>query len=160
MDVTTVKAITDDPSAWEAREVDVSGWCLRAIELSVFGDTLEDVVSWTPGLGARRGSISGVTLDLQPDESALFESGAIHLDELWSEDLRHRWPGNPKLAKIRIRGKVFYQPVPPGKIIVGRYDPIIVKVWAVEPLFEGIVEWNNYWHSRDASSRSAPVKLT
>lgn len=146
---TTVKAITDQPSVWEARAVDITGWCLRAIELSIFGDTLEDVISWTPGVGARRSSSSGVALDLQPDGLQLFETGAIHLDELWSEDLRHKWPGSPMLAKIRVRGEVSYQPVPPGKIVVGRYEPIVIKVKAVQPLFEGIIEWNNYWHSRD-----------
>jgi hypothetical protein len=151
METATVKMIMDHPSAWQGREVDVTGWCLRAIDLSVFADTLRELVSWIPVLGARRASSTGLFLDLQPDALAVFEAATIHLDDLWSEDLQHKWPGDPKLAKLRIWGDVSYEPVPPGKIIVGHYEPIKINAKAVEPLFEGIIEWNDYWHSHEGT---------
>jgi hypothetical protein len=149
MEIATVKMIMDHPSDWQARKVDVTGWCLRAIDLSVFADTLRELVSWTPVLGARRASSAGLFLDLQHDTLPNFEAAAIHLDDLWSEDLQHKWPGDPKLAKLRVRGEVSYEPVSPGKIIVGQYEPIKIIAKSVEPLFEGIIEWSNYWQSHE-----------
>ena len=150
IDTVTVKAILNDASLWHGRQVEVIGWCLRAAELSLLTDTLGELVTRVPVLGAWRGSGEGVYLDLKDDMVPAFEAAAIHLDELWSEDLRHKWPGDPKLAKLRIRGLLYYRPIPTGEIIVGHYEPIRIEPEVISPLFEGIVEWNNYWHSTEA----------
>jgi hypothetical protein len=149
-DTVTVKEILYKPSLWHGHQVEVTGWCLRAVELSLCTDTLSELVTWIPMLGARRGSDKGIYLNLNDDMLPAFEAAAIRLDELWSEDLLHKWPGDPMLAKLHIRGEVSFLPIQPGEIIVGNYEPLIIEPKAILPLFEGIAEWNDYWHSCEA----------
>jgi hypothetical protein len=148
MGVCTVKAILENPFLWQGYKVEVKGWYLRALELSKLTDTLDELISWTPVLGARLGKNEGITLEIKPSMLPAIDAAAIHLDDLWSNDLRHKWPGEPKLNKLSVKGKVFYNPITQGQIIVGHYDPLVIEAEAVNPIFEGIIEWGNYWHSR------------
>jgi hypothetical protein len=135
------------PSQWDGKEFHLVGWRLSCShKLSFFADKLEDLILFIPKLGSRLRDGKKIWIQMDDALETIFKSAAIHTYELWTEDLNLTWPGNPLLAKIRISGKVSFESSPMGVIKMSYDEPLKLQVKKIDPLFEGIIEANNYMH--------------